>query len=171
MVAAPALAQDASEPAVDGAATPDSVVVADRLRDSVITVVATGLDDSIGASGQPVTIIGRDEIDAVQGGDIARVLTHAPGVSIARNGGPGAFTGVTLRGANADQLLVVIDGVRVADLAAPAGGYDFGNLLPGSLAKIELLRSSNGTIWGSQAIGGVLVAETRAGSGFQGSAE
>jgi len=152
-------------------AAPDEIVVSDLIRDSAITVVANGIRESLGASGQPVTIIERDEIEAVQGGDIARVLAHEPGVAITRNGGPGAVTGVELRGANPDQLLVVIDGVRVADSAAPGGGYDFGNLMPGTLGKIELLRGSNGTIWGSQAIGGVLVAETRTASGFDGSAE
>jgi len=166
-VARPAAAQDGGAQA----ATPDEIVIADLIRDSAITVVASGVRETLGASGQPVTIIGRGEIEAVQGGDIARVLAHAPGVAITRNGGPGAVTGVELRGANADQLLVVVDGVRVADPAAPGGGYDFGNLLPGTLGKIELLRGSNGTIWGSQAIGGVLVAETKAKPGLQASAE
>jgi vitamin B12 transporter len=151
--------------------SPGEGVIADSIRDNAITVVASGLRDSLAATGQPVTIIGQDEIDAVQGGDIVRILAHAPGVAITRNGGPGAVTGLELRGADADQLLVVIDGVRVADPAAPGGGYDFGNLLPGTLGKIELLRGSNGTIWGSQAIGGVLVAETRTASGFDDSAE
>jgi vitamin B12 transporter len=167
MMSVPAAAQDAAAQA----AARDEIVIADRVRDSAITVVANGVPEYLGASGQPVTIIERGEIEAVQGGDIARVLAHAPGVAITRNGGPGAVTGVQLRGANADQLLVVIDGVRVADPAAPGGGYDFGNLLPGTLGKIELLRGSNGTIWGSQAIGGVLVAETETTSGLQASAE
>lgn len=139
--------------------------------DAQITVLATGTRETLQTSGQPLTIIDRGEIEQVQGGDILRVLERAPGVTASRNGGPGSFTGVRLRGAEAEQLLVLIDGVRVADPAAPGGGYDFGTLLPGAIDKIELLRGSNGTIWGSQAIGGVLAAWTGFDPGFRASAE
>ena len=140
-------------------------------RETQITVIATGTRETIHTSGQPLTIIGRDEIEQVQGGDIARVLERAPGVTVSRNGGPGSFTGLRLRGAEAEQLLVLVDGVRLADTAAPAGGYDFGTMLPAGIDKIELLRGSNGTIWGSQAIGGVLAAWTRFSPGLDASAE
>ena len=67
-----------------------------------------------------------------------------------------------MRGASADQLLVVIDGVRVADAAAPAGGFDSGNLLSGNIGALDLLRGSNSVIWGADAVGGVLAVSTRA---------
>ncbi|MBO0749825.1 MAG: TonB-dependent receptor [Porphyrobacter sp.] len=136
-----------------------------------MTVTATGVPGELETTGLPVTVIGRDEIDAVQGADLMRVLTRAPGVSFSRNGAPGSFTGLRVRGAEAEQLLVLIDGVRVSDPAAPGGGFDFGNLLAGDVGKIDLLRSSNSTIWGSDAIGGVLAVSTRADSGLQASAE
>ncbi len=138
---------------------------------SQITVTASGTPEPLDDTGQPVTLIGRDEIDAVQGPDLTRVLAQAPGVSFSRNGAPGSFTGLRVRGAEAEQLLVLVDGVRVADPAAPGGGFDFGNLLAGNVGKIDLLRSSNSTIWGSDAIGGVLAISTRADSGLQASAE
>jgi vitamin B12 transporter len=139
--------------------------------EAAITVTATGVPGAVESTGQPVTVIGREEIDAVQGADLARVLAHAPGVSVSRNGAPGGFTGVRVRGAAAEQLLVLIDGVRVADPAAPSGGFDFGGLLTGNVDKIDLLRSSNSTIWGSDAIGGVLAVSTRADTGLRASAE
>ncbi|MGZ3234000.1 MAG: TonB-dependent receptor plug domain-containing protein [Croceibacterium sp.] len=138
---------------------------------SQITVTASGTPESLDDTGQTVTLIGRDEIDAVQGPDLTRVLAQAPGVSFSRNGAPGSFTGLHVRGAEAEQLLVLVDGVRVADPAAPGGGFDFGNLLAGNIGKIDLLRSSNSTIWGSDAIGGVLEISTRADTGLQASAE
>ncbi|MDZ4306290.1 TonB-dependent receptor plug domain-containing protein [Allopontixanthobacter sp.] len=134
----------------------ESIVLTHRIRDTYITVVASGMNDRITATGQPVSIIGKAEIDSVQGPDLTRILQRTPGVTISRNGGVGGFTGVRVRGAEAEQLLVVIDGVRVADRASPGGGFDFGNLLPGAISKLELLRGSNSVIWGSQAIGGVL---------------
>lgn len=158
-VAAPAYAAD------------EEVVVADTIRDDLITVVATGDPLPVDQSGQPVSVIARDEIDRIQGADLTQVLERAPGVTISRNGGVGGFTGVRVRGADAEQLLVLIDGVRVADAASPGGGFDFGNLLSGSIDKLELLRGSNSVVWGSQAIGGVLAIRTRAVEGVEGSAE
>ena len=145
--------------------------VAQDRPETEITVTATGVAIPVENTGQPVTVIGRDEIDAVQGADITRVLARTPGVSFSRNGATGSFTGVRVRGAEAEQLLVLVDGVRVADPAAPGGGFDFGNLLTGNIAKIDLLRSSNSTIWGSDAIGGVLAVSTRSDTGLRASAE
>jgi vitamin B12 transporter len=136
-----------------------------------ITVTATGSPIEIENTGQPVTVIGRDEIEAVQGADLTRVLARAPGVRVSRNGAPGSFTGVRVRGAEAEQLLVLIDGVRMSDPAAPGGGFDFANLLAGNIDKIDLLRSSNSTIWGSDAIGGVLAVSMRADTGLRASTE
>ena len=68
-------------------------------------------------------------------------------------------------------MLVLIDGVRVADQASPAGGFDFGNLLLGTAGKIDVLRGSNSTIWGSEAVGGVIDVSTRTERGMSGSVE
>ena len=76
-----------------------------------------------------------------------------------------------MRGADAEQLLVLVDGVRLADTAAPGGGYDLGNLLSGGIGKIELLRGSNSVVWGSQAIGGVLAVTSRELDGAEASLE
>jgi vitamin B12 transporter len=145
--------------------------VAEPQRDSFITVVATGDPIALDQSGQPVSVISKAEIDRIQGPDLTRVLERAPGVTISRNGGAGGFTGIRVRGADAEQLLVLVDGVRVADTASPGGGFDFGNLLAGSIDKLELLRGANSVVWGSQAIGGVLAIRTRAIEGVEGSAE
>nr|WP_237392461.1 TonB-dependent receptor [Aurantiacibacter rhizosphaerae] len=139
--------------------------------EAAITVTATGTRIEVEDTGQAVTVIGMEEIEAVQGADLTRILERAPGVTISRNGGIGSFTAVRIRGSQAEQVLTVIDGVRVADVAAPSGGFDYGNLLSLDLDKLEILRGSNSTIWGSDAIGGVVVASTRAQSGLRASAE
>ena len=136
-----------------------------------ITVTANGIATNVENTGQAVTLIEREEIEQVQGGDFTRVLRRAPGVTFNRNGPVGAVTSVNIRGANADQLLVLIDGVRVSDPATPAGGFDFGNLLTGNIGKVDLLRGSNSTIWGSDAVGGVLDVSLRGTNGLQASAE
>ncbi len=156
---APAVAQD--------------VVVFDtpKVDETSITITATGTRSEVEDTGQAVTVFGEADIASVQGPDLTRLLRRAPGVTIARNGGAGSLTAVRVRGAQAEQLLTIIDGVRLADPASPNGGFDYGNLLTGNLAKVELLRGSNSTIWGSDAIGGVLVATTRAASDLAGSVE
>ncbi|MEO6041012.1 MAG: TonB-dependent receptor [Croceibacterium sp.] len=123
------------------------------------------------ATGQSVTVFDRRDIEQVQGADLTRLLERAPGVTFSRNGGPGAFTALRVRGAEGDQLLVLIDGVRVADPASPGGGFDLGNLLMGNAARVELQRSSNSTIWGSQALGGVLAVTLGSEPGLAASAE
>lgn len=166
-ISSPAMAQDSG-----GESCEDCIVFADqRIRDEVITVTATGTRIEVEDTGQPVTVFGEEEIAQVQGADLTRVLQRAPGVTFARNGGVGSFTGVRVRGAEAEQLLTIIDGVRLSDPAAPGGGFDYGNLLTGNLEKVELLRGSNSTVWGSDAIGGVLVATTKASSELSASAE
>ncbi|MFA6218201.1 MAG: TonB-dependent receptor [Erythrobacter sp.] len=168
VIPASAFAQDAALP--DDAATSDEIVIADS-RVPTITVTANGLGTAIGNTGQAVTIIERDEIDGVQGADALRVLRRTPGLSLSRNGGVGGFTGASVRGASSEQLLVLVDGVRVADPAAPGGGFDFGNLLLGTAGKLDILRGSNSTIWGSDAIGGVIDVSTRGEGGIAGNVE
>jgi vitamin B12 transporter len=156
--------QDAGEAA-------ETITIADPLRDSYITVLANGTREPLDWTGDSVSVFDREAMDAVQGPDLTRLLERAPGVTLSRNGGPGNFTAVRVRGAEGEQLLVLLDGVRVADPAAPGGGFDFGNLLMGNLGKVELQRSSNSTIWGSQALGGVLAVTTGSEEGLSASAE
>ena len=172
IVVAPAWARDAAA----GANEPEGANVCTgecmtRMPSEATSILVTGSPQTVSQAGQSISVIGADEIASIQGPDIARVLERLPGVTLSRNGGLGSFTGMRVRGADAEQLLVLIDGVRVADVAAPGGGADLGNLLAGGAGKIELLRGSNSVVWGSQAIGGVLAISTREPAGFEVSVE
>ncbi len=142
-IAAPASAQDIPD-------TPDLVVTATRVAQPASEV------------GQAVTVIDRAEIERRQTIVVSDLLATTPGVTVTRNGTLGALTGVRIRGAEADQTLVVIDGVRVNDPSSTGGGFDFGNLLSSSVERIEVLRGPNSVPWGSQAIGGVVNIVTAA---------
>lgn len=126
-----------------------------REKDEIV-VVATGVEQPARESGRAVSVVGRDDLDRVQAVALSDVLATVPGISVSRNGGMGGFTAVRVRGAEGEQTLVLIDGVRVNDPSSPGGGYDFGNLLAGAVDRVEVLRGPNSTIWGSQAIGGVI---------------
>ncbi len=124
--------------------------------DDDILVTANRVAQPAREVGQAVTVIDRAEIDARQTVSVADLLSTTPGVTISRNGSAGGFTGVRLRGAEAEQTLVVIDGIRVNDPSSPGGGFDFANLLSASVERVEVLRGPNSVPWGSQAIGGVV---------------
>jgi vitamin B12 transporter len=121
-----------------------------------IVVTSARAPQSAAETGQAVTVIGRDLIEQRQTVVVSDLLAQTPGVAVSRNGGVGGFTGLRLRGAEAEQTLVLIDGVKVNDPSSPGGGFDFANLLADNIERIEVLRGPNSVPWGSQAIGGVV---------------
>lgn len=123
---------------------------------SDIVVTAAGVAQPVVAVGQSVTLLDRATIERRQTVSLAELLATTPGVTVSRNGGEGGFTAVRIRGAEGEQTLTIIDGVRVNDPSSPGGGFDFGNLLAGSIERIEVLRGPDSVAWGSQALGGVV---------------
>lgn len=106
-------------------------------------------------------VIGEDQIDARQATFAADVLNTTPGLSVFRTGAAGGTTSVRMRGAETDKTLVLIDGVPANDPSIPDGGYDFSALDLADVARIEILSGPQGSIWGSDAIGGVIAFTTR----------
>jgi vitamin B12 transporter len=150
--ATPAVAQGAQstnglEQAAD--AGTDIVVTANREARPAATV------------GQAVTILDTATITQRQAVVVSDLLRQTPGVMVARNGGVGTSTSVSIRGAESDQTVALIDGVKLNDPSSPGGGFNFGNLLIGNIARIEVLRGAQSVLWGSQAIGGVVNLITR----------
>lgn len=152
LVATPAWAQDAAPAPI----LPESDIVVADLRAAPEIVVVAGVPQYASESGRAVTELNRAEIERSQSVALSDLLATTPGVTVSRNGGAGGFTGLRIRGAEAEQTLVLIDGVRANDPSSPGGGFDFGNLLSGSIDRVEVLRGPNSVIWGSQALGGVV---------------
>lgn len=166
LLSAPLAAQDEEASEDFGLVDPVATV-----PDTAIVVVATGLPSADAAEPFPISMIGDRELRQVQGPDLTRALRRLPGVTLTRNGGLGGFTGVRVRGGGAEQLLVLIDGVKVNDVSSPGGGFDFGNLAAEEIGKVELLRGSHSVVWGSDALAGVMNLSTRAVDGVAASAE
>ncbi|MEQ1551275.1 TonB-dependent receptor [Sphingorhabdus sp.] len=122
----------------------------------MIVVTATGSDLLSRKSGYSVSNIGIDEIELRQPSTLSDLLATLPGVTVSNTGPIGGFSAVRIRGAEGEQTLTLIDGVRVNDPSSPGGGFDFGNLLIGNVDRVEVLRGPNSVPWGSQAIGGVV---------------
>ncbi|MEP2988968.1 MAG: TonB-dependent receptor [Parasphingorhabdus sp.] len=127
----------------------------------VIIVTATGIEQNIEDSGVSISVITEAEILDQQILAIGELLQELPGVNVTQSGGFGSQTSVRIRGAEADQTLVLINGIRVNDPSAPDGSFDFGNLLAGNIERIEVLRGANSVAWGSQALGGVVNVTTK----------
>ena len=133
----------------------------ERARATDIVVTASGVEQDADTTGQAVTVIDRATIERRQTVALSDLLATTPGVTVTRNGGLGTVTAVRIRGAEGDQTLTLIDGVRVNDPSAPGGGFDFANLLAASVERVEVLRGPNSVPWGSQAIGGVVNVVTQ----------
>ncbi|MGB3710399.1 MAG: TonB-dependent receptor [Erythrobacter sp.] len=133
----------------------------EETNSQTIVVTANRTERAISQVGESVTVIGEEEIIDRQPSDVLDVLRTVPGVTFSRNGGIGTTAGVSIRGAGSDQTVVLIDGVKLNDSAAPGGGFNFGPLLAGNIARIEVVRGSQSVLYGSQAIGGVVNLITR----------
>ncbi len=134
---------DPTLPATDPAG--DTIVVtASRSGDAIRT-------DLIGAS---VTVLDAAALDFRQTRVVSDVLRDVPGVAVSRLGGPGSQTQVRIRGSEANHVLVLIDGIEVSDPFQ--GEYDFAGLLADDGARVEVLRGQQSSLYGSDAIGGVI---------------
>ncbi|MGI9316626.1 MAG: TonB-dependent receptor domain-containing protein, partial [bacterium] len=109
----------------------------------------------------PVTIITRREIEKSGAISVSDVLATVPGVQISNNGGMGQATSLFLRGTESDHTLVLIDGVKTG--SATLGTTPFQDLPLDQVEKIEVVRGPRSSLYGSEAIGGVIQIFTRKG--------
>jgi len=118
-----------------------------------------------------IRVIDEEEIETRQAVFAIDVLNTVPGVSVFRTGGAGGSTSIRLRGAETDKTLVLVDGIPVNDPSLPDGGYDMSTLDLSDITRIEVLAGPQGSIWGSDAIGGVVAFTTRELNGWRGQVE
>ena len=111
------------------------------------------------ALGRSSTVLTEQEIDTLNTRYVADVLRQVPGVAVSRTGSFGGLTQVRIRGHEGNHTLVLIDGVEVA--APNQGEYDFGGLLSADVERIEVLRGPQSSLYGSNAIGGVISITTK----------
>ncbi|MDA0261643.1 MAG: TonB-dependent receptor [Proteobacteria bacterium] len=143
-------------------ATAQNAGQADALPELVVT--ATRVPTSPEQVGSSITVITADELEEKQTTFVADALRRVPGLSVSRTGGVGNLTQVRIRGSEGNHTLVLIDGVEVNDLGFNSV-FDFGNLLTDSIERIEILRGPQSTLWGGDAVGGVINIITKKGKG------
>lgn len=133
-----------------------SITLADDAGLDNVVVTATRTEIALDRVGDSITVITPEEVRRSQKAVVSDLISTTPGVTMSRNGGFGTVTSVRIRGAETDQTVVLLDGVKLNDPSTAGGGYNFGNLVVDDIARIEVLRGPQSTLWGSQAIGGVV---------------
>ena len=133
----------------------------------VVSAARTAMDMAQIASS--VTVIDREIIEQRQSVYVADLLRGVPGLSVNRSGSGGGITEVRSRGGEANQLLVLIDGIRANDPAAN-DQFQWQTLTAADVERIEIVRGPQSAIWGSDANTGVINIITRKGeAGLSGS--
>lgn len=130
-----------------------------------VVVTANRIKTSLKEVASSVTIITREQLAKTGKSRILEALEEALGLSTAQSGPPGSQATVFIRGANAEHTLVMIDGTEVNDPITPTRSFDMSLLLVENIDRIEILRGPQSTLFGSDAMGGVINIITRQSSG------
>jgi len=128
-----------------------------------VVISATRTPTPANQVGSSVTVITSEQIEQRQPQSVVDILRDVPGVTVAQNGGIGQTAEIYMRGAPVGHTLVLIDGLQVNDPSNIDTAYDFAYLTPENIERIEVLRGPQSTLYGSQAIGGVINIITKHG--------
>ena len=109
------------------------------------------------------SVITAKDIEDQHAVTVLDALRQVPGLDVVQSGSRGTSTAVFIRGAESDQVLVLIDGVEVN--STTLGAFNFAHMTTDNVERIEILRGAGGTLYGSQAIGGVINIITKRGQG------
>ncbi|MCG6886388.1 MAG: TonB-dependent receptor [Proteobacteria bacterium] len=131
--------------------------------DAVI-VTATRSAQTMDETLASVSVINRRDIEQSQAHDVLELLRLQAGIDISSNGGPGAAASLLLRGTNANQTLILIDGVRAG--SATTGSFAWQHLALSEIDRIEIVRGPHAAQYGSDAMGGVIQIFTRENNEF-----
>jgi vitamin B12 transporter len=127
-----------------------------------VIVTANKFPNKTSLTGKVVTVITRAELEKSGSKDIAQVLTEQAGVFVnGANSNPGKDKSIYLRGAKVDHTLIVIDGIPVYDPSGIGSNFDIRWLSIDNIERIEILKGSQSTLYGSDAIAGVINIITR----------
>ena len=136
-----------------------------------IVSIANKVDTPVGETGAAVTVIPGEDFKTYQYLTVGDALRRVPGVDVRQSGSFGKTTAVSIRGANPNSVQVLVDGVRVK--SPTLGIAELADISPDLIERIEIVRGPQSTLYGADAIGGVINIITKKGQGkvFQGSIE
>jgi vitamin B12 transporter len=141
----------------DGEAHIDVVFTPAPVREHIV-VAATRGEAPLSALGVTVTVLDGDRIADRELSDFAHVLQDVPGVAVARAGGVGLQSSAFVRGGESNFARVLVDGIPVNE---PGGFFNFGSQLPLELERVEVVRGAASSLYGTDALAGVVQLVTR----------
>ncbi|HPD14103.1 MAG TPA: TonB-dependent receptor [Planctomycetota bacterium] len=159
-----ARAEDAAPPPGPADDTPKAEATEEEKPEEVM-VTATRLETPAKQVGSSITVITRKEIEQKKQATVLELLRTVPGVDVVQAGPAGGQSSVFLRGAKSEHTLVLLDGVELNDPITPGRSFDWAHLTADNVERIEVLRGPQSTLYGSDAIGGVINIITRKGQG------
>ena len=115
--------------------------------------------ESLSESLASISLLTREDIEQSAAEDLSDLLRTLPGVDVVRSGGPGSQVSIFLRGSNSNHVLVLVDGVRTS--SSNTGAYAWEQLPVNQIERVEVVRGPRGSMYGSDAIGGVIHVITR----------
>ncbi len=131
-----------------------------------VVITATKYPKKTSETGKVITVITRAQLDRSAGKDLSQLLNEQTGISVnGANSNPGKDKSIYLRGAKADYTLIMIDGVPIYDATGSSSNFDFRLLPVDNIERIEILKGSQSTLYGSDAIAGVINIISRQGGG------
>ena len=135
--------------------------VAETIEETVI--VADRVETSSQSLAVSVNVIDRELMEALGSATLPQLLKTQVGISTTQTGGLGAVSGIRVRGQDGFRTKVLLDGVDISDPSSPQIAPRMEHVLSGSLDRIEVLRGTQGLLWGADA-GGVISLTSRSGS-------
>ena len=130
-----------------------------------IVVTATRIEIPAREAASSITVISREDLEMMKIGTVLEALQEVLGVCVIQNGPLGGASSVSLRGANTEHTLVMLDGIELNDPITPSRSYDLAHLSTANIERIEILRGAQSTLYGSDALGGVINIITKQGRG------
>jgi vitamin B12 transporter len=128
-----------------------------RIREQVV-VAATRGDAALSTLGISATVLDEARIAEREPSSLLQLLQDVPGIAVARTGGPGSQASAFVRGGESRFARILVDGVPVNQ---PGGGFDFGSALPLELDRLEVVRGAASSLYGTDALAGVIHLVTR----------
>lgn len=128
---------------------------------SPIIVTATRTAQTVDDSLASVTVITQKEIEQQQANDLRELLTAISGIDMTNNGGMGKATSMFMRGTSSSHVLVMIDGIKIG--SATNGNIAFQHIPVSQIERIEIVRGPRSSLYGSEAVGGVIQIFTKKG--------
>ena len=143
--------------AIAASLTTSIALAQDELDETVVTATRTPV--ALSSVGAPVIVITRNDIERTLANDVSELLQQHAGLEVARHGGQGQTTSLFMRGTDSNHTVVLVDGVRMNP--GTIGGAALQNIAPEAIERIEIVKGPGSSLYGTEAIGGVVQIFTR----------